>query len=161
MRRAIKSATPGAVCLLLIGCSGAPSIVLDTPSGPTAIYTPPQAMPGGGIGPPPGMQGSLPVPGEMVDRSGSYAGTAVPLDTGGGVCLATKTVHNFIVRGDSVRYGGFRGTIDANNGLQMVYGGRWITGQFDGATFHGQFELAGAFNFEGCTYMLNLERVGS
>ena len=158
MRQVTTLPALGAICLVLAGCSGVPSIVLDTPTGVTPIYTPPLAMPGGNIGPPPGMPASLPVPGQMVDRSGTYTGTAVPLDTGGGICLATKTVSNFIVRGDSVRYGGFHGRIDGNNGLQMVYGTRWIIGQFDGATFHGQFELTGGFNFPGCTYMLNLER---
>src|SRR5215472_18045169 len=167
MGRMMRAASFGISCLILAGCSGGvPSIVLDTPSGPTPIYTPtpaPMDMPGGGVGPPPGMQaavampgqqGTPPVPGQMVSRSGSYAGTAVPLDTGGGVCLATKTVHNFFVRGDSVRYGGFHGTIDGNGGLQMVFADRWIIGQFDGTTFRGQFELAGGFNFSGCTYML-------
>jgi len=156
----MNAAAGGVVCLILASCSGVPSVVLDTPSGPTPIYTSPQAMPGGGLGPPPGMQASLPVPGQVVDRSGSYAGTAVPLDTGGGICLDTKTVHNFFVRGDAVQYGGFHGRIDANNGLQMVFANRWIVGQFTGATFHGQFDVEGGFNSQGCTFMLNLERVG-
>jgi hypothetical protein len=95
----------------------------------------------------------------MVDRSGNYAGTAVPLDTGGGVCIQSQKVGNFFVRGNSVRYGRFRGRIDANNGLQMVNGNQWIIGQFEGATFHGQLELPGSFNFGGCSYMLSLERV--
>ena len=161
MRRTISSATFAAICLLLVGCSNVPSIVVDTPSGPMPIFTPQPAMPGGGIGPPPGMQASLPAPSQMVDRSGLYTGTAVPLDTGGGMCLATKTVTNFFVHGDSVRYGGFHGRIDANGGLQMVFVNRWIIGQFEGATFHGQFDETGGFNFGGCTYMLNLERTGA
>jgi hypothetical protein len=97
----------------------------------------------------------------MTDRSGKYAGTAVPLDTGGGICLQTQQVGNFFVRGNSVRYGRFRGTIDANNGLQMVNGNQWIIGQFEGATFHGQLSLTGGFNFSGCTYMFSLQRVGT
>lgn len=97
----------------------------------------------------------------MLDRSGNYAGTAVPLDTGGGICLQTQKVGNFIVRGNSVRYGRFRGRIDANDGLQMVNGNQWIIGQFEGATFHGQLDLRGGFNFSGCTYMLSLQRMGS
>jgi hypothetical protein len=96
----------------------------------------------------------------VVDRSGSYAGTAVPLDTGGGLCLQTQKVGSFFVRGHSVRYGRFRGTIDANSGVQMVNGRQWLIGQFEGATFHGQLDLPGGFNGPGCTYMLNLERVG-
>jgi hypothetical protein len=96
----------------------------------------------------------------MVNRTGSYAGTAVPLETGGGLCIQTEKVGNFHVRGNSVRYGRFRGRIDANNGLQMVNGNQWIIGQFEGATFHGQLDLPGGFNNPGCTFMLSLERVG-
>jgi hypothetical protein len=134
---------------------------VDTPAGATLIHSPAQGMPGGGIGPPPGMQASLPVPGQMLDRSGNYAGTAVPLDTGGGICMQSQEVGNFFVQGNSVRYGRFRGRIDANNGLQMVNGNQWIIGQFEGATFHGQLDLTGGFNFSGCTYMLSLQRMSS
>ena len=162
MTRAIQSAVSATICLTLAGCAGGPSVAVDTPAGVTPIYTPPPAMPGGGIGPPPGMQASLPVPGRALDRSGNYAGTAVPLDTGGGICLQSQQVANFIVRGNSVRYGRFRGRIDANEGLQMVNGNQWIVGQFEGATFHGQLDLpGGGFNFSGCTYGLTLQRVGS
>lgn len=161
MTRAIKSLMSAAICLMLAACTGGPTIVVDTPTGADLISTPPPAMPGGGIGPPPGMQASLPVPGQTLDRSGSYAGTAVPLDTGGGICLQTKKVGNFFVRGNSVRYGRFRGRIDANDGLQMVNGNQWIIGQFEGATFHGQLDLPGGFNFSGCTYALSLQRMGS
>ena len=43
------------ICFMLTCCSGVPSVIVDTPSGATPIYTPPSAMSGGGIGPPPGM----------------------------------------------------------------------------------------------------------
>ena len=162
MTRTIQTTTFAANCLILAACAGGPSVVVDTPTGATTLVAAsPQGMPGGGIGPPPGMQPSLPVPAQMLDRSGNYAGTAVPLDTGGGICLQTQKVGNFIVRGNSVRYGRFRGRIDANDGLQMVNGNQWIIGQFEGATFHGQLDLRGGFNFSGCTYMLSLQRMGS
>lgn len=161
MGRATKPAALfGTICLQLVACSNGPSIVVSTPTGPRPIYTPPAAMPGGGIGPPPGLQAPLSVPSPIGDRSGNYAGTAVPLDTGGGICMQTQRVGNFFVRGNSVRYGRFQGRIDANNGLQMVNGNQWIIGQFEGATFHGQLDLSGRFNFSGCTYMLDLKRVG-
>jgi hypothetical protein len=89
-----------------------------------------------------------------------YAGTAVPLDTGGGACLYDQQVGNFRVRGNSVRYGGFRGTIAADGGLQMVSAQDWIIGQFEGPAFHGQLDLYGRFGAPGCTYMLSLQRVG-
>lgn len=156
----LRTATALFPLLLLLGmtaCSHAPDVLLDTPTGVTPIYTPtPQAaMPGGLIAPPPGM---TPPPTQMVSRTGSYTGTAFPLETGGGLCISTLTVSNFRVRGNAVRFGGFRGRIDANNGLQMVYGNRWIIGQFEGATFHGQLDVPGSFGAPGCTYMLTLQR---
>jgi len=152
-------------CLLLGGCSGqAPNIVLDTPTGTAPIYTPaPPGMPGGAIGAPPGLDNPTAAQTQAFsgDRSGNYAGTAVPLDTGGGICISTKRVINFRVRGDRVSFGRFRGTIDPNGGLQMPNGQDWIVGQFEGARFHGQLDLSGRGRFgqPGCTYMLSLERV--
>lgn len=147
------------VLLGLAACSGAPQVVLDTPTGITPIYTPQPAMPGGLIAPPPST--TPPVPTEMVSRSGWYNGTAFPLETGGGLCINTLTVSNFHVRGNGVQFGRFRGTIDANNGLQMVNGNQWIIGQFEGATFHGQLDVPRGWNAPGCTYMLTLQRTGS
>ena len=154
-------------CLLLAGCSGqGPNVVLDTPTGTAPIYTPalaPPGMPGGAIGAPPGMDNpaQAQAPAFNGDRSGNYAGTAVPLDTGGGICINTERVINFRVHGNRASFGRFRGTIDANGGLQMPNGQDWIVGQFDGASFHGQLDLnaRGRFGGEGCTYMLSLERV--
>jgi hypothetical protein len=65
------------------------------------------------------------------------------------------------VRGNSVRFGRFRGSIDANNGLQMVYGQDWVIGQFEGATFHGQFDINGNFGAPDCTYLRKLRRAGT
>jgi hypothetical protein len=156
-----KAAIVTIVVCGLAACSGGPEVVLDTPTGVTPIYTPQpqQAMPGGLIAPPPGMTPTAPM--EMVSRSGSYTGTAIPLETGGGICINTLTVSNFHVRGNAVRFGRFRGTIDANNGLQMVNGNQWIIGQFEGATFHGQFDVPRGWNAPACTYMLTLQRTGA
>lgn len=149
-----------AVCgLFLAGCSGGgPAVLVDTPAGVTPIYAPSPAMPGGLAAPPPGLANSLPSPTQSVNRNGNYAGTAVPLDTGGGICLSDQQVGNFRVRGNAVRYGGFRGHIEPDGGLQMVFGQDWIIGQFEGATFHGQLDLNGRFNQPSCTYMLSLQR---
>ena len=154
------SRTSVALYLLLSGCSGGPAVLLDTPAGVTPIYTPAPDMPGGLVAPPPGLANSLPPPARPINRNGTYAGTAVPLDTGGGICMSNQQVGNFHVRGNAVRYGGFRGHIQPDGGLQMVYGQNWIIGQFEGAAFHGQLDLNGRFNEEGCTYMLSLQRVG-
>jgi hypothetical protein len=150
-------------CLVVFGCSGDPNVVLDTPTGPVALNSPAPAMPGGLVGPPPGMdvmQPSGPAATKNVARDGTYTGTAEPLDTGGGMCISTQAVAAFVVRGTSVRYGGFRGRIAADSGLQMVYGQDWIVGQFEGATFRGQLSIQGRFGSPGCTYMLSLGRVG-
>ena len=65
-----------------------------------------------------------------------------------------------VVRGRSVRYGGYRGTIEPGGGLQMAYGQNWIIGQFEGTTFHGQIDLYAGFEGLACSYMLSLARVG-
>jgi len=144
----VCAARPGS----LLRCN----VVLDTPAGVAPIYTPQSAMAGGLIAPPPGT--TPPVPMEKVSRSGSYTGTAFPLETGRGICVNTLTVSNFNVRGNAVRFGRFRGAIDANDGLQMVNGNQWIIGQFEGATFHGQLDAPRGWNAPGCTYLLTLQR---
>ena len=64
----------------------------------------PPGMPLGQVGPPPGLDNpSPPQPQPRPqarggDRSGNYAGTAVPLDTGGGICIDTKQVTNLGTR---------------------------------------------------------------
>src|SRR5262245_55554933 len=93
--------------LLATACSGT-NVVLDTAAGVTPIYTPPG--PDGLAAPPPGLQNLPPqAPFAVGDRSGTYAGTAVPLVTGGGICIDNRPVSDFRVRGNSVRYGGYRG----------------------------------------------------
>jgi hypothetical protein len=119
-----------------------PNVVLDTPTGTTPIYTaPPPGMPLGQVGSPPGLDSPLPGQAQATgsDRSGNYAGTAVPLETGGGVCIETERVTNFRVRGNRVSFGRFHGTISSDGGLQMPDGQDWIVGQFAGATFRGRF----------------------
>jgi hypothetical protein len=154
-------------CIALAGCSGGPpSVTLNTAAGQTPIFRPPEGLPGGPPTPPQSGQPAAPTASAPTDFSGTYAGTAVPLDTGGGLCITTRNVSGFTVRGRSVRFGAFRGTIDANNGVQMFRGQQWIVGQFEGAIFYGQLDLTpqgsrGRFAARGCSYILNLERVGT
>ena len=67
------------LCSLLLGCSGnsewqPPTVVVDTPTGVTPIYSPAPVMPGGIAGPPPGLENSaLAQPTRPVSRDGSYA----------------------------------------------------------------------------------------
>ena len=142
---------------------GPPTVMLDTPLGP------PEVIAGGGLSVPPG--GGLAAPPTGLDtvpptsaprsRNGVYAGTAVPLDTGGGACIQNKEVSGFRVRGTTVRWGGFRGTIAPDNGVQMAYGTTWVTGQFIGEEFQGQITMPGRLGAGGCTYMMSLQKVGA
>lgn len=150
-----------AIMLVLAGCAGGtpPTIVLDTPSGPTALYSPGPEVPG--APPPPGLTGLAPPPPQPANLDGTYAGVAQPLDTGGGLCIANRKVGGFRVRGRSVRFGQFRGTIQPDNGVQMVAGQNWIYGQFEGSEFQGQIDFTNSrFGAPGCTYMMALQRVG-
>lgn len=148
-------------CLLLIGCSTPPTVLLDTPTGVVPLNPPAPVMPSGLAAPPPGLEPSAPISSQGVSRDGVYTGTAAVLDTAGGLCTNTLNVSGFDVRGTSARFGGFRGTIASDGGLQMVYGQDWIVGQFEGAIFHGQLSTMGRFGSPGCTYMLNLQRTGA
>ena len=46
----------------------------------------------------------------------------------------------------------------------MVHGEQWIVGQFEGATFNGQFTIPPPRRMNarglGCSYMLTLARIG-
>jgi hypothetical protein len=166
VRSRLSLLLPVVGCLALAGCSeGNPSVTLNTAAGQTPIFRPPAGPPGGLATPPQSGQPAAPTASAPTDLSGTYAGTAVPLDTGGGLCIMTRNVSGFTVRGRSVRFGAFRGTIDANNGVQMFRGQQWIVGQFEGAIFYGQLDLTrqgsrGRSAARGCSYILNLERVG-
>jgi hypothetical protein len=159
--------------VLLLACSGngpqMPSVTLT--SGPVVIpvYVPPsrqqsvQPMSRGTIGPAPGMEPALPTPAQAAGRSGTYAGVMEPLSTAGGDtnCVNIVQIAGWYVYGNRVRFGQFHGTIDADDSLQMVYGRDWITGQFDGATFHGQLIDYGTGNtLPGCSFMISVKRVG-
>jgi hypothetical protein len=147
------------LCVLLTACS-APTVMLDTPTGERPIFSATPNMPGGQIGPPPGL-GSPPVSGAgTADRSGQYTGMAFPGVTGGGMCINNHPVSGFRVSGDSVRFGQFQGTIAADGSLRMVSGGAWILGRFSGPTFQGQLDLGSPFDGPGCTYTFELRRTG-
>ena len=139
--------------LLTVGCTaisrdgGPPALIYSTPFGSSQIY--PSV--------PPPVQTPPVTPAE---RSGTYSGTAVPLDTAGGRCISNKAVRGFRVRGNKVRWGGFRGTIAPDNGLQMIYGRTWVIGQFVGQTFQGQISTDTGIRGPGCSFVMTLERTG-
>lgn len=161
--KAARLAIGVANVVLLLACSGngpeIPSVTLT--SGPVVVpvYVPPsrqqsaQPVPGGT---------TLPTPARAAGRSGTYAGVMEPLSSAGGDinCLNTIQITGWYVNGNRVRFGRFHGIIDGDDGLQMVYDGDWITGQFDGATFRGQLIDYGTRNTgPGCAFMISVRRV--
>lgn len=141
-------------CTMQSGLPG-PSVILDTPAGPIPLNPPAVVMAGGAVAGGPGTLAN-----EAVSLDGSYAGSAVVLDTNGGACTQPLAISGFVVQGSSARFGQFRGTINAYGGLQMAYGQNWIVGQFEGAVFRGQLSVAGPRLDFGCTYLVNLARTG-
>jgi hypothetical protein len=148
----------------LAGCSGPPTVQLATPNGPEILYSPqpamPQGGPGGAIPPPANLMPGAPPPAQPVSRNGTYTGAATLMSNYGNMCQDTVPIVGFHVSGNRVRFGRFRGTIDGDDGLQMVYNQQWILGQFEGATFHGHVTFWGRQG-PGCTYLLNLERTSA
>jgi hypothetical protein len=114
----------------------------------------------GAIPPPANLLPDAPPTGQPVSRDGTYTGSANLMVNYGNLCQETVPVVGFRVSGDRVRFGRFRGTIDSNDGLQMVSNQQWIVGQFEGATFHGQVAF---WTREGpsCTYVLSLQRISA
>jgi hypothetical protein len=155
-------------CLALFGCTvqtglPGPNVILSTPTGPAPLYAPAQspAGPGNDLAVPPGLEpASPPPPAQTGNRNGTYSGRAEVLTTAGGICDKGMNVDNFKVHGNSVRFGQFRGTIAPDGGLQMVFGGTWIIGQFEGATFRGQADFRGRRGSPGCVFVLTLDRTG-
>jgi len=177
-RLAVRTGTRVRVYLIgaamtLCGCAvqgGAPpNVYLSTGVGSVQLNSPAPGAPGGNLAPPPpglmtpppGSAPTLPVPAQGAGRNGTYSGTAELLSTAGGMGTSGMKVDNFKVRGNSVRFGQFHGTIAPDGGLQMVSDQTWIFGQFEGATFRGQVNGAGGRGEgPGCTFMLTLERTG-
>jgi hypothetical protein len=95
-----------------------------------------------------------------VSLDGVYSGMASLLSTGGGNCLTNEKVTNFRVSGNSVHWGGFRGTIDRNRGVQTTYRGNWLFGEFIGTQFSGVLQRTGNLRNGNprCYYRLLLRR---
>lgn len=152
-------------CLALCGCTvqtglPGPNVMINTPGGGLVpLNAPGPVMPGGPVSPPPGLEPMSPAAAQTVSRDGIYAGSMEALSTAGGICANQVKVNGFKVHGNSVRFGDFRGTIDPDGGLQMVFRGNWIIGEFAGASFHGHVQGAGVGQ-PGCTFILTLNRTG-
>jgi hypothetical protein len=157
---AVRLACVAAVSALLQGCSASgwqpPTVLLATSGGATTLYQPAAAREASEVlpVPPPGL-----VPGQVARPDGTYAGTADPLVTDGGLCVRTLRIEGFQVVGDRVRFGRFHGRIDQSNGVQMPYGNEWLVGQFGDGTFHGYLMTYDVHSRPGCSFILSLERV--
>jgi hypothetical protein len=158
-----KLSLAGLSALMLAGCSGqAPKVMLATPNGPVTLNAPASSAPQGGLAtPPPGLEQPAPMPAPSVSRSGTYTGTATLLASNGYMCRNSVKVSGFHVNGNAVQFGGFRGTIQSDGGLQMVNRNQWIVGQFEGATFSGQISFSSNRLGPGCAYVLNLQRTSA
>jgi hypothetical protein len=153
--------TTACTAVLQPSSSQPPEVMLNMPNGPVMLSGRAQggsAVAGSDLAmPPSGLDDTLPSPSRPTSRSGTYAGAADVLTTGGGACLENRRIANFRVHGNSVQFGEFNGTIGVGGGLQMVFRDVWITGQFHGDTFRGYLSENGGI---GCTYLLALERTG-
>jgi hypothetical protein len=78
----------------------------------------------------------------------------------GGPCIQSREISGFHVRDHAVWYGPLHGTIDTQSGVQMTNGQTWIYGEFEGEAFAGQMDVPGPQGGVGCTYRLNLGRIG-
>ncbi len=132
-------------CTMIHQPGSQPTVLLHSPLGP------PRVISGGAENAPP----ARPTPQSAVDRSGVYGGVAT--GTGGAGCQRTKTVRDFRVSGDRVRWNGLRGTIAADGGLQMSSARTWIYGQFVGPVFQGMITEWGVHNFS-CTFSMDLRK---
>jgi hypothetical protein len=154
--------------LFLTSCAGTvglqpPMIAIGTPPGVTQLSSDAPEIPGGPPPMPPlpttASEGAAPALPVKPVRSGTYTGVASPMGSGGS-CTTTREISGFHVRGNAVRYGGLRGMIDTQNGVQMTNGQTWIYGQFEGEAFAGQMDVPGPKGGAGCTYQLSLSRIG-
>lgn len=167
---AVLTALTTAACTTIYpGGGGPPTVIYSTPTGSQVVAGGQPNAPGL-AGPPPGMEAAPPrgmeaVPAGPVamggDRSGTYSGVLAPLDTAGGQCINNVPVKGFRVQGNAVRWGYFRGRIERGDGLQMVNGATWVTGQFEGNTFHGTVSTWGLRGPPGCSFIITLAKTGS
>jgi hypothetical protein len=72
------------------------------------------------------------------DLSGNYGGTATNDGNPGGACKVVEPVSNFRVNGNRATFGQYRGTIQPDGSVEMVFGRSWIVGRFSGPHFEGR-----------------------
>jgi hypothetical protein len=126
--------------------------------------------------PPPAPGSPTPEREPPAPRDGAYAGVATPQNNPGGMCRTLTQKHDslpsgntfamnqssgaiavrhFVVRGDRVTFGGFRGAIRPEGSLTMRAGEARVVGAFSGETFHGRLWRPQP----SCTFALTLQPV--
>ena len=106
---------------------------------------------------PPLAQASPPAATAAAPRSGRYAGIGTLIANPGARsgCRATVTITNFVVSGNQVVFGGFRGVIDPGGQLDMQAGHRFVSGRFVGERFEGRWWQPPP----ACAYWLRLDPI--
>ena len=150
-REAVGTAAIGA-SLLLGGCTYETQ-PLSTEPGRLTVNVPGRfpAVVSEGAGAPPREAAIPAAAGPVTPRQGSYRGAASVRSNPGGQCRA-MTISNWTVRGDQVRFGAFRGTIQPDGSLNMQAGQSYIRGRFSARGFTGTFWRPGPH----CTFTLAL-----
>ena len=103
---------------------------------------------------------------------GLYVGNAVSMRQASVGCPGQITLKNFRVEDNEVRFGGFRGAIEADGSVQLTNRGVWLTGRFSGNEFRGEVTQyggggrftsrgAGSYHAERCIYATALKREAS
>ena len=143
---------PVAAVLLAGGCT-----VTRTEEAPGVVrFSIDNSLPNNAAPPPAGLVGNAeaisPPP---APRSGKYAGYGYNIVDPGGMCAGKIRIYNFIVNGNQVTFGAYRGTIQPDGHLEMRGGPTRIYGQFVGSHFEGHYWQPGP----ACTYTMSLEPV--
>ena len=90
-----------------------------------------------------------------IPASGTFAGIGSSLNNPENRCGSQIRLSRFVVDGDRVRFGGFRGTITPQGRVDMQMGSTFIIGRFVNDTFQGHTWAPPP----GCNYELILNRV--
>ena len=134
--RAIAAAT---TCLLLFGCGPQSADVIFGGEARSDTATP------------------VPAPANVLD--GIYTGSAVEAN-GQVTCPTPLSVSNFRVEGNTLRFGGFSGSIARDGTVLLPFDGAWLTGRLVGETFSGTIETASRVGLpRDCTYRIAVRRM--
>lgn len=125
----------------------------------TLIITAPGSLPtvvSGPATPAQAVSGAPPVEPVLPPASGRYTGVAEIVSNTRNRCRQTLEIDRWMVSGDRVTFGAFRGTIAPDGSLSMQAGHAFIKGGFDGSRFTGRYWRPGP----SCLYSLSVALAG-